>query len=140
MINAALKQNSKHIGDSGEQSFLDSVTRLGIYVQQMPATVGFDFTIGVCGTDWPVELKCTLDSALRIKHFTPIELRVAEARHEKGLPYYVAYPLLNGFGVTTWAKIRSKLLNRETVALDQALAVMWLPSKEWKGGQGDGNE
>ena len=68
---------------------------------------------------------------LRLKHFTQIEIFVAEDMHEKGLPYYVVYPLLSGFGVTTWTKLRDKLLNRETVVLDQAKAVMWLPSKEF---------
>lgn len=127
----AQKLNSKTIGDDFEQSFLGAVMLAGHYIDQMPARVGYDFTVGINGHDWPIELKCTLDGTLRLRHFTQIELHVAEARYAKGLPYYVAYPLLSGFGVTTWAKIRRQLLSRETVKLDQAKAVMWLPSKEW---------
>ncbi len=131
MSASAVKVNSKLIGGEFEQSFYVASVMAGYYVQQLPATVGYDFILGIEGRELPIELKCTLNGTLRLKHFTPIEIRVAEARYEKGLPYYVAYPLLSGFGITTWARLRSKLLARETVILNQSTAVMWLPDEKF---------
>jgi hypothetical protein len=129
----ARKLNNKTIGDEFEQSFLYALMAAGHYVQQMPPRVGYDFSVGFYGNGdtKPFELKYVFDGRLRLKHFTAIEIRVAEEMTEKGIKYYVAYPLLSGFGVTTWSRIRRQLLGRETVVLDQAKAVMWLPSKEF---------
>ncbi len=126
----AQKLNNKHIGDDFEQSFISAAQLAGHFVKQMPKGIGYDFTVGINGKHCPMELKYVM-GILRLKHFTHIEICVAEDMFDKGLPYYVVYPLLSGFGVTTWARIRDKLLNRETVVLDQAKAVMWLPSREW---------
>lgn len=130
MQNTATAINSKHIGDDFEQSFICALTAAGTYVQQMPSRVGFDFLIGGDSKPRPVELKCVLDGRLRLKHFTQIEINTAEVMTAAGIDYYVAYPLLSGFGVTTWARIRRQLLARETVVLNQANAVMWLPDEQ----------
>lgn len=128
----AQKLNNKTIGDEFEQSFLESLMLAGHFVKQMPKGIGYDFAVGLncTGQLWPMELKCVM-GILRLKHFTQIEINVAEDMFVAGLPYYIVYPMISGFGVTTWAKLRDKLLNKETVVLDQAKAVMWLPSKEF---------
>ena len=128
----AQKLNNKIVGDEFEQLFLESLMLAGHFVKQMPKGIGYDFQVGLncTGQLWPMELKYVM-GILRLSHFTLIEIAVAEEMYAAGLPYYVVYPLLSGFGVTTWAKLRGKLLNRETVVLDQAKAVMWLPSKEF---------
>lgn len=123
--------NNKTIGDEFERSFLNALMAAGYYVQQMPPRIGYDFSVGINGKHWPVELKCTLGGILRLKHFTQIELHIAEDMTAHNLPYYVAYPLLSGFGVTTWSRVRLALLNRETIILDRTKAVLWLPNKEF---------
>ncbi len=105
----ALAVNSKHIGDAFEQRFLNHCKVRGLYVQQMPATVGFDFLIGVDGL-LPVELKYVVGGKLRLKHFTPIERIVAEEMTEKGLPYTIAFPLFDCIGRVTWGEIREQLM------------------------------
>ena len=106
----ALAINSKHIGDAFEQRFLRHCTARGLYVQQMPPTVGFNFMIGVDGLLLPVELKYVVGGKLRLKHFTPIERIVAEDMTAKGVPYTVAFPLFDRIGRVTWGEIRDRLM------------------------------
>lgn len=107
------------IGDLFERRFAGQMHDLGAYCQRMPAGTGFDFLVG--GVDpgkwWPVECKCIADNALRIGHFTPREIVVAEDAAKAGLPYYIAYPVCGEIGVTLWTDIRDALYARRTVQL-----------------------
>ena len=107
---SALAINSKHIGDAFEQRFLSRCKAGGLYVQQMPKTVGYDFSVGVDGQLLPVELKYVVGGKLRLKHFTPIERIVAEDMTAHGIPYYVAFPLFDRIGRVTWGEIRERLM------------------------------
>lgn len=101
--------NSKHIGDLFEMRFQRAVQERGLYLQQMPERVGFDFLVGDGSLMKPVETKCVAGNKLRLKHFTQIERLTAEEMTEGGIDYTIVFPLYGGFGYTTWAKIREQL-------------------------------
>lgn len=109
---------SKQIGNSFEEEFMQAAKDAGYYIQKMPERAGFDFILGIDDTLQIIETKCVSKNELRLRHFTPIEIRIAEAITERGLDYMIVFPLYGVFGEVTWKNIRTDLLSGKSVTLD----------------------
>jgi hypothetical protein len=109
--------NSQYIGADFETRLVTAAKAAGRFIQKMPDRVGFDFLLQDGTALLPVEAKHVGGNRLRLKNFTPIELRAAEAITATGCQYLIVYPLYGSFGRTTWAAIRADLLAGRVVEL-----------------------
>lgn len=109
--------NSQYIGADFEARFVAAIRAGGLYIQPMPNRVGFDFLVQIGKHLHPVEAKHVAGNRLRLRNFTAIEIRTAEAITAAGGEYLIVYPLYGAFGRTTWAEIRGELLAGRTVEL-----------------------
>jgi hypothetical protein len=88
---------------------MTAVQESGLYIQQIPERVGYDFLVGEGELLKPMELKCVAGNRLRLKHFSQIERIVAEEMTARGVDYTIVFPLYGGFGYVRWADIREQL-------------------------------
>ena len=119
--------NNKDSGTLFEERFMKAAIDAGYYIQQMPPRVGYDFLLGMGNDLQVIETKFIQDSRLRLKHFTPIEIRTAEEMTEKGTDYNIVFPLFHTFGLIEWKSIRAALFGGKGVMLNDPFSRRALP-------------